>query len=161
APGASVPTAPKAAPTPTGPRITRIVSRDISKTFFPKLLEREQVVAAIAECGKIAKTLPGPAAEVIAMASATQPNFADIAGVIRQDPVLAGKVLWMANTAAMAPGKGKVFGIEEAARNIGGEALRKLISGIGTLEKFGKTAGDGVNLLRLWEHSLATGAIMD
>jgi HD-like signal output (HDOD) protein len=146
---------------PVAPKRAVQVCTDASKVVFPKLLERDQVLGAIADCGERAKSLGGAISEVLSLTSSGEANLSELAAVVRQESVLSARIIKLANTAALAPGKGRVAAIEDAIRNIGSDGVRTLAVSTGVFENFSKGTADGADLLRLFEHSLAVAMVMD
>ena len=125
-----------------------------------KCLTREQTVARI-EKGLQTKTLPGVVAEVMGLVNSPRGAISDLAQVVKRDPVLAARVLQLANSAAFASQKPRVATIDEAVRNIGVSGVRSLVLSVGMFESFAAEGQDALETLRCWQHSFAVASIMD
>jgi HD-like signal output (HDOD) protein len=131
--------------------------REAAKALGVPLLTREQMMRRIAAAP--VKTLPGAVAELIAIVSSPRGTMADLAHTLKQDPVLASRVLRMANSAAYASQKPRITTIEEAVKNVGLNGVQNMVMSVGVFETFG--SGGDVGLLHCWQHSLAVAALME
>jgi len=123
-------------------------------------LKRAQTIRRLEDCVQT-RTLAGVVAEVIALASSPRCAIADLAEVLKKDPVLAARVIQVANTAAFATQKLRVSSVEEAVRNIGAGTVARMAASVGIFETFPPDASDGFNVVRCWQHSFAVAAIME
>lgn len=123
-------------------------------------LSREQTVARLDNFAGT-RTLPGVIAEVIALVNSPRGAISDLAQVLKRDPVLAARVLHMANSAAFASQKPRISNIDEAVRNIGTGGVRGMILSVGLFESLPLAEQDKTQLLRCWQHSFAVASIMD
>jgi len=123
-------------------------------------LKRDQTIARIQDCTH-AKTLAGVVAEVVAMASSPRGSMSDLVGVLKKDPVVAARVLQMANSARFATEKPRVSTLDEAVRNLGQSAVRNIATSVGVYELCPTDSADAVELVRCWQHSFAVAAVMD
>jgi HD-like signal output (HDOD) protein/DNA-binding NarL/FixJ family response regulator len=125
-----------------------------------KGLKREETITRIQDCTH-AKTLAGVVAEVVAMASSPRGSMGDLVGVLKKDPVVAARVLQMANSARFATEKPRVSTLDEAVRNLGQSAIRNIATSVGVYELCPTGSADGVELVRCWQHAFAVAAVMD
>lgn len=125
----------------------------------PNLIARDVTLAGLSEITS-AKTLSGAASQVIAMTASAKPNFAEVAGVIRQDPVLAVRVLQRAASAAVSATKSRLANIDDAVRILGIDAVRDLAVSIGVFKAFSEEGADGIDIVRCWQHAFATAVVM-
>lgn len=123
-------------------------------------LTRQQTIARVEACTQ-AKTLPGVVAEVMALVNSPRADMADLASVLKRDPVLASRVLLMANSAAFTSQKPRIATIDEAVRNIGVAGVRSMVISVGIFESFPPQGTDGSHITRCWQHSFAMASVMD
>jgi HD-like signal output (HDOD) protein len=121
---------------------------------------RDQTIQRIQE-GTQAKTLAGVVAEVIALSSSPRGSMGDLVTVLKKDPVVAARVLQVANSAKFATEKPRVSTLEEAVRNLGQGAIRDVATSVGVFELCPTGSADGVELVRCWQHAFAVAAVMD
>jgi CheY-like chemotaxis protein/HD-like signal output (HDOD) protein len=138
-----------AAPQPTAPP-----SGPLSR------LTRQQTLERVAACTQT-KTLPGVVAEVMSLVNSPRADMADLASVLKRDPVLASRVLLMANSAAFTSQKPRITTIDEAVRNIGVAGVRTMVISVGIFESFPPQGTDGSHITRCWQHSFAMASVMD
>lgn len=120
------------------------------------LLTREQMLERV-NAAKI-RTLPGAVAQLISLVSSPRGTVADVAKVLKRDPVLSARVLQVANSAAYAGHRTDIVSVEEAVKYIGVGGVRNLIASVGVFEAL---AGGGTAVARSWQHSLAVAALME
>lgn len=125
----------------------------------PNLVPADQTLTGVLEIAQ-AKTLAGVISEVIAQTSSPKANFADLAAILKQDPVLSARVIQMAGSAAYGAGKPRVGSLEDAVRNVGVGAVRDLALSVGIFQTFPPHRADGLDLLRCWQHAFAVASIM-
>jgi HD-like signal output (HDOD) protein/CheY-like chemotaxis protein len=130
------------------------------RSQWPKLLSREQTLEQL---DKIAdtKTIAGVVAQIISLANSPRADLADIVRVINTDPILASRVLQLANSAAFSANRGRVSTVEDAARNLGVREIQNMALSIGIFGAFPPDEQDGFNTLRCWQHSFAVADIMN
>jgi len=126
----------------------------------PVRLTREQTLARIEGC-TATRALPGVVSEVLALVNSPRGAITDVAQVLKRDPVLAARVLQVANSAAFASNKPRIASIEEAVRNVGVSGVRSMIMSIGIFESVPLSDRDALLLLRCWQHSFAVASLMD
>jgi HD-like signal output (HDOD) protein len=124
------------------------------------LLTRDQVLERVAGCAQ-SKTLAGVVSQVVSIASSPRGTVADLVSMLKQDLVLATRVLQVANTVKYASNKPRIATVEEAVRNIGLSAVRNIALSAGVFEAFPSDARDGFSLIRCWQHSLAVSEVLD
>ena len=134
---------PAAALTPAAPRLTR-----------------DQTLARIEGC-TATRALPGVVSEVMALVNSPRGAITDVAQVLKRDPVLAARVLQVANSAAFASQKPRIATIEEAVRNVGVSGVRSMIMSVGIFESVPIAHQDALPLMRYWQHSFAVASLMD
>jgi CheY-like chemotaxis protein len=99
---------------------------------------RDQTIQRIQD-GTQAKTLAGVVAEVIALASSPRGRMCDLVGVLKKDPIIAARVLQVANSAKFTTEKPRVATLEEAVRNVGLSTVRNIATSVGIFEAFPAT----------------------
>jgi HD-like signal output (HDOD) protein/DNA-binding NarL/FixJ family response regulator len=132
----------------------------ISTSNPMKRLKRDETISRIQDCTH-AKTLAGVVAEVVAMASSPRGSMGDLVGVLKKDPVVAARVLQMANSARFATEKPRVSTLDEAVRNLGQSAIRNIATSVGVYELCPTGSANGVEQVRCWQHAFAVAAVMD
>jgi hypothetical protein len=100
-------------------------------------------------------------AELIMQVSSPRGTIADIAGILRRDPVLAARVLRIANSAAFSSTRGRIATVEEAVKNIGVEGVRNLVINVGLFDAFAADAPGGLHVTRVWQHCLGVAMLME
>jgi HD-like signal output (HDOD) protein/DNA-binding NarL/FixJ family response regulator len=143
----------EAAPAGCRPRLARAISPG-------KCLTREQTLARV-ECGSQAKTLPGAVSEIMGLVNSPRGAVSDVAQALKRDPVLAARVLQLANSAAFMSQKPRIASVDEAVRNIGIGGVRTMIMSVGIFESFTDGGSKHLDILRFWQHSFAVAAIME
>ena len=126
---------------------------------IPNIVSREVTLAAIADF-KTTKTLSGVVAQIASIAGSARPTPAEMAVVVRQDPVLAARVVHLAATNAEGPRRARFASVDDAVRIIGVEAVRDLAASMGVVTVFPENSADGIGMLRCWPHALAVAAVM-
>jgi HD-like signal output (HDOD) protein len=126
---------------------------------WPRLLTRDQTLArldAIAD----GKTIAGVVSQVISLASSPNTDLSDIVRIINTDPILASRVLQLANSPAFSSSRGRISSVDAAARNVGLRAILNMALSIGIFAAFPPDEIDGFNSMRCWQHSFAVADIM-
>ncbi len=100
------------------------------------------------------------AGRVIAIAASPRADLHELTGVIATDPTLAARVVQLANSAAYEGGKKLVATVDEAVRRTGTAAVRDIAVALGLAELV-PACGDGFNLVRYWQHSLAVARLTE
>ncbi|OGR04286.1 MAG: hypothetical protein A2511_14505, partial [Deltaproteobacteria bacterium RIFOXYD12_FULL_50_9] len=99
-------------------------------------------------------TLPSVAIEAIRLMEGEQSSFESIADLLRNDQVLAGRVLHYANSAHVGT-RSKVTSISQAISLLGFNAVRSIILSVSIFDCFsGKFTHHRDKLLNFWLHSI-------
>jgi HD-like signal output (HDOD) protein len=125
-----------------------------------KRLTRDQTLARVEACSQ-AKTLPGAVTEIIGLVNSPRGAISDLAQALKRDPVLAARVLQLANSAAFTSQKPRITSVDEAVRNIGTGGVRGMVMSVGIFESFATDGPCALDILRFWQHSFAVAAIME
>ena len=153
---------PPAAPGGAGPAAA-------STGTIRKLLDREHCVARV-EAALKGKTFQGVVMEVVSLAASSRGELTQVANVVSRDPMLAARVLQVANSAAYATGRASVTTIPAAVRQIGYAALRNTAAAlavfdtmpaVGTRGARPGTGGGHFNPVRCWQHSFAVAQLCE
>lgn len=107
-----------------------------------------------------AKALPGPVAEILELASSATTSLPQLENVVRRDPVLAARVLSLANSAAHR-GTNLVGQLDEALRNVGIDAVIDMIATIPLVDQESLTGPYRRDLSNIWWHCLASAVLCD
>ena len=107
------------------------------------------------------KTLPGVVAELISLVNSPRGTVADVAHILRRDPVMTARVLRMANSAAFASHRVSIATVEDAVKNIGVEGVHNLVVNVGIFDVFATSGLDGIRLTRVWQHCLGVAMLME
>lgn len=158
APASKAPAPARSTPTPVSTASDDSELPEIPEGIRP--LTREETIRRIEEC-TTGKTLAGVVADVVRMAGSPRVGASDLAAVLKRDPVLAARVLQVANTAAFATQKAQITTIDEAVRNVGLSTVRNIAASVGVVEAFAGAGQDGVNMIRCWQHCFAVAGLMD
>ncbi len=103
-------------------------------------------------------TLPSIAMEAIRLMQGENSSFDSIAGLLRNDQVLTGRVLQYANSSFIGA-RQKVSSISQAVSLIGFDALRTIILSVSIFDCFsGKLGSLRKKLLGFWLHSIGVAA---
>lgn len=129
-----------------------------STTSIP--LTRQQMIERVEKCTQV-KTLPGAVAELMALVNSARADVSDLASALKRDPVLATRVLNLANSAAFASQKPRIATIDEAVRNIGVTGVRGMVISVGIFESFPPQGPGQLHITRCWQHSFAMASVMD
>lgn len=107
------------------------------------------------------RTMAGVVEQIIHLAASPRSDLGDLARVIESDPVLASRILQLANSATFASGRARITSVEEAVRNIGIKTIHQFALTIGIFESFPKNTSDGFNAMRCWQHCYGTAVILN
>ena len=127
---------------------------------LPKLLERDQLLAAIAAGADGIKTLPGLQHELKSLLGNAHPSTAALTALIRQDPVATVRLVQQVNTSNPSGNKGPVTSVEEAVRALGPQGIGAAVEGMASRKDFSKNDANGLPLLRLCQHSVLVGTVL-
>ena len=151
---AAVEAAPVIAPPPPRPRRPEPTS-----IYLPNLMPKDATLKAISDISTT-KTLGGVLAQMSEVAESPKAHISEVANVVKQDPVLCGRVIQLAGSAAYGGSKARIGGVDDAVRILGIAVVRQLAMSMAVFSTFPTTSGDGIELLRCWQHSLAVASIM-
>jgi putative nucleotidyltransferase with HDIG domain len=101
-----------------------------------------------------APTLPAVAMQVMELASRPNVQFGELVRVLERDPVLAARVLSIAQSAAFA-GRSPVLSLHQAAVRLGLKTLRDLVLEASLHLKVFRVPGYDAVMQRLYRHSTA------
>ena len=93
---------------------------------------------------------------IVRALSDPESNLDEVSGRASQDPAMSGKLLQLANSAALGL-RHKVVNVEEAIGYLGLETTRSLVLLAHTFTYCKTDRGAGLNIDRLWKHSVNTG----
>jgi CheY-like chemotaxis protein/HD-like signal output (HDOD) protein len=159
APAASVSTpaapAPRKAPAPVPPAPSALPDT----TTWPRILTREQLLVRLDQVAS-GKTVAGVVTELISVTNSSNATMADVVRVIQSDPILATRVLQLANAAGTGS-RGRVRTVEDAARNLGVREIQNMAISIGIFGAFPPDERDGFNSMRCWQHSYAVAELFN
>lgn len=130
---------------------------DVSK--WPRLLSNDQTMQRLEEIAG-GSTLAGVVSQLLAVSNSPESTLSDVVRIIQSDPILAARVLRMANSASSGS-RGRVHDVEDAARNLGVRAIQNLAITIGIVGAFPPDERDGFNIMRCWQHSYAVAQLFD
>ncbi|HVT90039.1 MAG TPA: HDOD domain-containing protein, partial [Tepidisphaeraceae bacterium] len=130
----------------------------IGKTEIPKLLTREKTLERLEQVAG-GKTLAGVVARLISVASSPDAALGDVVQVIQSDPILAARVMQLANSASTGS-RCRIRNVEDAARNVGVRGIHGMAVSIGIFAAFPPEEHDGFNSMRCWQHSFAVAELL-
>jgi len=108
------------------------------------------------------KTLPGSVAELISLAGSRRGTVADVAQILKRDPVLLTRVLRVSNSAAFSSERSRIMNIEDAVKNIGLRGVQNLVMGVGVFEAFDNdNPAQAQSIVRCWQHCLGVAILME
>jgi HD-like signal output (HDOD) protein len=143
---------------PAAPAVQLLKPPPPETALWPRLLTPEQTLARIEDVAS-GKTIAGVVYQLISVANSPDSDLSDVVCVIQSDPMLAARVLQLANGAS-AGSRGRVRNIEDAARNLGVRVIQNMAISIGIVEKFPPDEQDGYNIMRSWQHSYAVADLL-
>lgn len=118
-----------------------------------KTVERHAFMETIS-----ARCFPSSVSEIIARAGDPHSSLSEIEAVLRRDPMLAAQVLAKANSPHFHHGS-PVGTLEEALRILGMTQVVRIVSAGAVLKPEELGSAWGMDLRRLWSHSLAAGMV--
>jgi CheY-like chemotaxis protein/HD-like signal output (HDOD) protein len=158
APASSTP----ASPTPMSSTLVKRPAANVGNTVagisVPNLVSRQATIDTLADLNS-ARIFAGTAKQLAAININRPAATAEVCAVVRQDPLLATRIIQLASNSGT--GKSKISSIEEAVRTVGAVVIQNLVSksvancGVST-----SATPANVQLLRCWQHSLACAATM-
>ncbi len=104
-------------------------------------------------------TLPAVVMEVMPLATRPDAKFGEVVKVLERDPVLAARVLSIAQSAAYAT-RSKVLSLQQAAVRLGLSTLRDLVVEAALHVKVFRVPGHDDVMARLYRHSTAVAHVM-
>jgi len=108
------------------------------------------------------RTLPGSVAELISLAGSRRGTLADVAQILKRDPVLLTRVLRVSNSAAFSSERSRIMNIEDAVKNIGLRGVQNLVMGVGVFEAFDSdNPAQAQSIVRCWQHCLGVAILME
>jgi HD-like signal output (HDOD) protein/CheY-like chemotaxis protein len=125
----------------------------IDPSKWPRILTREQTLERLDRVMN-GRAPAGVVAQLMSVASSSHADLSDVVRVIESDPILATRVLQLADSAA-AGGRGRIRNVEDAARNLGARGIQNMAMSIGIVGAFPPDEQDGFNSIRCWQHSYA------
>ena len=152
---------------PTGPASNFVLAaeddpqalRNLAKELGLKLHAKEETLARLESAAVM--TLPGVVSELIMLVSSPRGTIADIAGILRRDPVLAARVLRIANSAAFSSNRARIATVEDAVKNIGVEGVRNLVINVGLFDAFAAEVSGGLHVTHVWQHCMGVAMLME
>ena len=142
-------------PVPTRPAAPTIAADEL-----PRLLTRDDCLARIASTNH-AKGLTGVVTQVMAMANSPNSDMSDLADMIMRDPVLAARVLQVANSAAYVSNRGPVTNVDDAVLRVGCSTIRNIAVAVGVFDAVPQASCDGFEPARYLQHSLAVASLCE
>ena len=103
--------------------------------------------------------LPGVALEIMQLSQRTRVDFEDVVPILEHDPVLAAKVLSIAQSALYAP-RSPILSLKQALVRLGLKTLRDLVLEAALKLRVFRVPGYGEVMERLSRHSTATAHLM-
>ena len=110
---------------------------------------------------RISGRLPSPkgvALAVMELCRSDDTTLEDLADVVQRDPALCGRLLRLANSAAM--GVRPVAAVSEAVLRLGLRAVRNLATGFSLVDEYSDGACKRFDYQRFWSHSLLMAVAM-
>jgi HD-like signal output (HDOD) protein len=107
------------------------------------------------------KVVPSPPELYVTIARALrdpESNLSEVSSRAAQDPAMSGKLLQLANSAALGL-RHKVVTVDEAIGYLGLEMTRSLVLLAHTFSYCNRNRGTNARVDRLWKHSLQTGSL--
>ena len=107
------------------------------------------------------KTLPGAVLNILGMTNSAKSNSDELAAELGRDPVLASRVLQVANSAVYARSRGPVTNLSQAVLTLGLSTVRNITLTVGLFESIPMPTRDGYSAVRCWEHCIAVARLID
>jgi CheY-like chemotaxis protein/HD-like signal output (HDOD) protein len=123
------------------------------------LLTRDQTRQRLLEIMQT-RTCAGVVAQVMGLANSPNSEINDLVRVIETDPIMASRVLHLANSAMFRQKFNRLATIDDAVRKVGMRAIQNAVLSIGIFLAFPPDEKDGFNSMRCWQHSFAVAAIL-
>ncbi|MBC7785275.1 MAG: HDOD domain-containing protein, partial [Burkholderiales bacterium] len=125
------------------------------KSFLTREDCIERVTSATA-----GKALGGVVSQVMTVATSPLGDAIQLASLISRDPVLASRVLAIANSAAYAT-RGICTTVLDAVRKVGFSSVRNIAAAVGIFDAVPLSRTDGFDALRCWQHSFAVATLCE
>ncbi|MFT3788137.1 MAG: HDOD domain-containing protein [Tepidisphaeraceae bacterium] len=106
------------------------------------------------------RALDGVVSQILSMAASSNGDAAQLAAVISRDPLIAARVLGIANSAAYAS-RGQSINVIDAVRKIGFSAVRNIASAVGVFGGMPAVHSALFNPTRCWQHSFAVAKLFE
>lgn len=123
------------------------------------LLDEEAMVAELLSCLEAPDyrppTLPVVAVELMTLSARPDVDFRDVVALLERDSLIAGRVLHVASSAALAGG-GKIASLKEATMRLGLLRIRDLVMQIALNLRVFKSEAYGDAMERVRRHAVAT-----
>ncbi len=132
----------------------------VEKMSIPSLVLRDATLEAISKIAQ-AKTLGGAISQIAAIAASPNASVAEISSIVKQDPLVAIRVVQLAGSAKYAGTNARIGSIKDAVRIIGVTELCSLVASMAVYDAFAVEKNQGVDLLRCWHHAIAVASMMD
>ena len=126
----------------------------------PPAINRDQALKRLEQA--LANRTHSPVgARVVSLAASSGAEVADLANIIATDPVLASRVLDVANSAAYGANRRLTTSIPDAVRNVGLSTVRNIALALGVIDAVPTKPSAHFNLFRYWQHSLAVARLCE
>lgn len=160
-PAAAAPKAAKPAYNPSStPQQDAQVVEEAAREAGITLLNKAQMLQRLQKVQ--IRTLPGSVAELISLAGSRRGTLADVAQILKRDPVLLTRVLRVSNSAAFSSERSRIMNIEDAVKNIGLRGVQNLVMGVGVFEAFDSdNPAQAQSIVRCWQHCLGVAILME
>ena len=158
---AAVPKVAKPAYNPSStPQQDALVVEEAAREAGIALLNKTQMLQRLQKVQ--IRTLPGSVAEPISLAGSRRGTLADVAQILKRDPVLLTRVLRVSNSAAFSSERSRIMNIEDAVKNIGLRGVQNLVMGVGVFEAFDSdNPAQAQSIVRCWQHCLGVAILME
>lgn len=121
-------------------------------------LSRGQVETKLMEALEL-KALPFIVAEVVKLTTSQSSDAEILSKTVARDPVVASRVLQVANSAFFAPGA-RIQSLSQAVAHLGFRQVRELTIALKLMEEYSAGVREaGVSLLNSWKHAMACAAL--
>lgn len=148
----------------TSPEATKpeelTTSRRLLTTTGPTLA-RGQILQRLKNATE-AKVFKGTVRDILALSSIEGSDIEKLATVINRDPIMASRILNLANSTAFAPLKTMpVTSTQEAVQRIGAKRVGQIAAQVVVMDAFSSNSSLDVQIIRCWQHSFAVAYLMD
>ncbi len=150
-----------APPAPANPAPPPAPDNDLQHELLRSILpivSRSQILELIDRCVEL-KALSPAVSQLTAATADPDCSIDQVAGIIKNDPGIAVKILKIANSVVYGY-SGTIDTVHQAVLRIGISQIRQLVLSMAVIENFrGGGLGQHFNSELFWEHSIATGLI--